>query len=104
MRRHMRRIALLLSILMLQFLVPYNVMALDPSAPEEEPVQTEQPVTELTGHENEVELDPETSALLGSLNDTEGEYGEHSMLLFEIKDNEKPCKLVHILRLTFVRY
>ena len=77
MNRYMSRIALLLSLLMLQFLVPYDVMALDPSAPEEEPVQTEQPATELAGHENEVELDPEISALLGSLNDVDKGLGEH---------------------------
>ena len=77
MRRYMKRVALLLSILMLQFLMLNDVMALDNSAPVGEPAQNEQPVTELTGHENEVELDPEVSALLGSLNDTEEEYGEH---------------------------
>ncbi len=83
MRRYMSRIALLLSLLMLQFLVPYDVMALDNSVPVEEPAQNEQPATELTGHEDEVVFDPEVSALLGSLNDTEEEHGEHSMLLFE---------------------
>ncbi|MCR5183018.1 MAG: hypothetical protein K6D56_08395 [Clostridia bacterium] len=79
MRRYMSRIALLLSVLMLQFLVPYDVMALDNSAPEEEPVQNEQLATELTGHEDEVEFSPEISALLGSLNDIEEEYGEHEL-------------------------
>jgi hypothetical protein len=54
-----------------------DVMALDNSAPEEEPVQTEQPATELASHENEVELDPEISALLGSLNDVDKGLGEH---------------------------
>ncbi len=86
MNRYMSRIALLLSILMLQFLAPYDVMALDSSAQKEEPVQNEQLATELTGHEDEVEFTPEISALLGSLNDTEEEYGEHSMLLFELSD------------------
>ncbi len=84
MKRFMSRIALLLSLLMLQFLVPYDVMALDNSAQEEGPVENEQPATEFTGHEDEVEFTPEISALLGSLNDTEEEYGEHSMLLFEL--------------------
>ncbi len=30
-------------------------------------------------------------------------YNEYE-IYFEIKDNEKLCKLVHILRLTFVSY
>ena len=108
MRRHMSRIALLLSILMLQFLVPYDVMALDNSAPEEEPVQNEQPAAELTGHEDEVEFSPEISALLGSLNDTEEEYGEHSMLLFELSDKRCEPDSKHFMgsdrTLTAVKY
>ena len=108
MRRHMSRIALLLSILMLQFLVPYDVMALDNSAPEEEPVQTEQPVTALTGHENEVELDPEISALLGSLNDVDKGRGEHSMLLFELSGKGCEPDSMHFMgsdrTLTAVKY
>ena len=108
MRRHMSRIALLLSILMLQFLVPYDVMALDNSAPEEEPVQTEQPATELAGHENEVELDPEISVLLGSLNDVDKGLGEHSMLLFELSDKRCEPDSKHFIgsdrTLTAVKY
>ena len=91
MRRYMSRIALLLSVLMLQFLAPYDVMALDSSAQKEEPVQNEQLATELTGHEDEVEFTPEISALLGSLNDTEEEQGEHPGLLFELSD--KRCEV-----------
>ncbi len=67
MRRYMSRIALILAVLMLQFLMPFEVMALD--APEQEEIadSTEQTDELLTGHEDEVEFSPEVSALLGSL-------------------------------------
>lgn len=95
MRRYMSRIALLLSILMLQFLVPYDVMALDSDVQEENAEQVEQTVTELTGHEDEVEIDPEVSALLGSLNDEEP--GEDPELLFEWSDKRNETDSKHFM-------
>ena len=52
---------------MLQFLMPFEVMALDTPEQEEIADSTEQTDELLTGHEDEVEFSPEVSALLGSL-------------------------------------
>ena len=95
MRRNTGRIALILAILMLQFLVPYDVMALDNDVQEDNAEQIEQTVTELTGHEDEVELDPEVSALLGSLNDEE--QGEDPVLLFEWTDKRNEADSKHFM-------
>ncbi len=94
MRRHMSRIAVILAVLMLQFLVPFEVMALDTPEQEEQHDTVEQTDALLNGHEDEVEFSPEVSALLGSLNDVEEGQGEYPEPLFQLSDkrNEKDAK------------
>ncbi|MBQ1735944.1 MAG: DNRLRE domain-containing protein [Firmicutes bacterium] len=96
MRRHMSRIALLLAVLMLQFLMPFEVMALDAPEQEEQTDTVEQTDELLTGHEDEVEFSPEVSALLGSLNDEE-QGNSDPELLFELSDKRSESYAKHFL-------
>ncbi|MCR5181766.1 MAG: DNRLRE domain-containing protein, partial [Clostridia bacterium] len=96
MRRHMSRIALILAVLMLQFLMPFEVMALDTPEQEEIADSTEQNEMLLTGHEDEVEFSPEVSALLGSLNDEE-QGNSDPELLFELSDKRSESDAKHFL-------
>ena len=96
MRKHMSRIALLLAVLMLQFLMPFEVMALDTPEQEEIADFIEQNEMLLTGHEDEVEFSPEVSALLGSLNDEE-QGNSDPELLFELSDKRSESDAKHFL-------
>lgn len=84
MRRYLSRFAVILAVLMLQFLMPFEVMALDTPEQEEQSDTVEQTDELLTGHEDEVEFSPEISALLGSLNDIEERQGDYPEPLFDV--------------------